>query len=45
VYQSLNPVQRGQAREFLRSHMMHGPRMHGGGEWRHEGHDKPAPKP
>lgn len=29
VYQSLNPVQRGQAREFLRSHMMRGPHMRG----------------
>lgn len=28
VYDSLNPVQRGQAREFLRSHMR---RLHGGG--------------
>ena len=37
VYLSLNPVQRGQAREFLRSHMMHGPRMHGGMEWHHDG--------
>jgi Spy/CpxP family protein refolding chaperone len=39
VYDSLNPVQRGQAREFLRSHMGH---PHGGGggmeghmDWKH----------
>ena len=49
VYQSLNPVQRGQAREFLRSHMMHGPRMHGRMEWHRRGgdmqrKDMPAPK-
>ena len=33
VYDSLNPVQRGQAREFLRSHMPHGMEDHGG--WKH----------
>ncbi len=48
VYDSLNPVQRGQAREFLRSHLtMH--RGHGGREgWMHR-HDEgrsgpPAPR-
>ena len=36
VYDSLNPVQRGQAREFLRSHMAHPHRMGGeGGGWMH----------
>lgn len=50
VYLSLNPVQRGQAREFLRSHMMHGPWMHGPMEAHHrgpemQGRDAPAPKP
>ena len=48
VYDSLNPVQRGQAREFLRSHL---PRPHGGGMGGHEGWkhrpdgDKPAMAP
>ncbi len=31
VYESLNPVQRGQVREFLRSQMSHGMRGHMGG--------------
>jgi hypothetical protein len=50
VYESLNPVQRGQAREFLRSHLMHGEsRMHGPMEWHHhgpemQGKDMPPPK-
>jgi periplasmic protein CpxP/Spy len=38
VYQGLNPVQRGQVREFLRSRMMKGPRMHGPmGGWHQDG--------
>ena len=45
VYDSLNPVQRGQAREFLRSHMSrpHGGGMEGHGGWRHrpDGDGKP----
>jgi Spy/CpxP family protein refolding chaperone len=36
VYDSLNPAQRGQVREFLRERMSHRPGMHGGG-WMHHG--------
>jgi len=35
VYDSLNPVQRGQAREFLRSHMAHGGMGGHEGGWMH----------
>ena len=47
VYDSLNPVQRGQVREFLRERMAH--RMHGMQrmgermEWMHRGGDKGQP--
>ena len=48
VYDKLNPVQRGQVREFLRSHMARGERMPGymGSKHRgmHDGQDKGAPK-
>ena len=45
VYDSLNPVQRGQAREFLRSHMA---RRHGMGErmgWMHKRDGEPGKAP
>ena len=45
VYDSLNPVQRGQAREFLRSHMSH---PHGGGDrggWMHKRDGEPGKPP
>ncbi len=46
VYDSLNPVQRGQAREFLRSHLSHRHGMHGermGEMQRHDGDRPPMP--
>lgn len=52
VYDSLNPVQRGQAREFLRSHLGRGHAMGGGmqrmhermhGDRPHDGAGAPAP--
>jgi hypothetical protein len=41
VYDGLNPMQKGQAREFMREHMMgRGMRMRDHGEWmHHEGHE------
>jgi Spy/CpxP family protein refolding chaperone len=52
VYDSLNPTQKGQAREFMRQHMMgmgghHGGGMRGGrGEWMHyEGRGPMPPMP
>lgn len=48
VYDKLNPVQRGQVREFLRSHMARGERMRDPMGSMHRGmhgdHDKGAPK-
>ncbi len=45
VYDSLNPVQRGQAREFLRSHLSRPHGMRGRGEWMREHEDQPGRAP
>ncbi len=37
VYDKLNPAQRGQVREFLRSHMARGEHMRGHTGWQHRG--------
>ncbi len=45
VYDTLNPVQRGQVREFLREKMTHGPMMGGRMEWRQHGEPGRMPPP
>ncbi len=45
VYDTLNPVQRGQVREFLRKKMTHRPMMHGAMEGHHDGEHGRMPPP
>lgn len=45
VYESLNPVQRGQVREFMRSHLAQGPFMHRPAQWMHRDGPRPPETP